>query len=252
MLFSLGLFCTNLDRSEKEQPCWFFWLITCEIWITYLELSGYLSTVHIFNLPTYPIYLSNYLDVLWSPITSTPSSWSTYLSMNSSIYQSFPSIHLSIYPGVLWSPTTSTPSYWSISSTSWGRSSAPWSGTLTRTRKKTTIIVAQTEKGVVNCQAPYLYRYQSFHFKKVIFNFNFQQQKTDSQWPLQPIICWKNIVFISLKYISSVVRKQTLSLLGLLGALDPYKHKMNLGQIDTKAGVHSFRDQIHSKTFRIP
>jgi FKBP12-rapamycin complex-associated protein len=31
-----------------------------------------------------------------------------------------------------------------------------------------------------------------------------------------------------------VTRKQTLSLLGLLGALDPYKHRMNLGQIDTR------------------
>lgn len=30
------------------------------------------------------------------------------------------------------------------------------------------------------------------------------------------------------------IRKQTISLLGLLGALDPYKHKINLGQIDTK------------------
>ena len=30
------------------------------------------------------------------------------------------------------------------------------------------------------------------------------------------------------------IRKQTLGLLGLLGALDPYKHRMNLGQIDTK------------------
>merc|ERR1719369_2155678 len=30
------------------------------------------------------------------------------------------------------------------------------------------------------------------------------------------------------------IRKQTLSLLGLLGALDPYKHRMNLGQIDNK------------------
>lgn len=30
------------------------------------------------------------------------------------------------------------------------------------------------------------------------------------------------------------IRKQTLSLLGLLGALDPYKHRMNLGQIDTR------------------
>ena len=32
----------------------------------------------------------------------------------------------------------------------------------------------------------------------------------------------------------STIRKQTLGLLGLLGALDPYKHRMNLGQIDTK------------------
>merc|ERR1719228_2677072 len=30
------------------------------------------------------------------------------------------------------------------------------------------------------------------------------------------------------------IRKQTLSLLGLLGALDPNKHRMNLGQIDTR------------------
>ncbi len=30
------------------------------------------------------------------------------------------------------------------------------------------------------------------------------------------------------------IRKQTLGLLGLLGALDPYKHRMNLGQIDTR------------------
>ena len=30
------------------------------------------------------------------------------------------------------------------------------------------------------------------------------------------------------------IRKQTLSLLGLLGALDPYKHRTNLGQIDSK------------------
>ena len=31
-----------------------------------------------------------------------------------------------------------------------------------------------------------------------------------------------------------MIRQQTISLLGLLGALDPYKHKINLGQIDTK------------------
>merc|ERR1719341_2396332 len=30
------------------------------------------------------------------------------------------------------------------------------------------------------------------------------------------------------------IRKQTLGLLGLLGALDPYKHRTNLGQIDSK------------------
>ena len=31
------------------------------------------------------------------------------------------------------------------------------------------------------------------------------------------------------------IRGQTLRLLGLLGALDPYKHKMNTGQIDTES-----------------
>ena len=31
------------------------------------------------------------------------------------------------------------------------------------------------------------------------------------------------------------IRSQTLRLLGLLGALDPYKHKMNTGQIDTES-----------------
>ena len=36
-----------------------------------------------------------------------------------------------------------------------------------------------------------------------------------------------------------MIRKQTLSLLGLLGALDPYKHKMNLGQIDTKGAENA-------------
>ncbi len=35
-------------------------------------------------------------------------------------------------------------------------------------------------------------------------------------------------------HTAAVIRKQTLSLLGLLGALDPYKHRMNLGQIDTR------------------
>ena len=29
------------------------------------------------------------------------------------------------------------------------------------------------------------------------------------------------------------IRSQTLRLLGLLGALDPYRHKMNIGQIDS-------------------
>lgn len=28
------------------------------------------------------------------------------------------------------------------------------------------------------------------------------------------------------------IRRETLRVLGLLGALDPYKHKMNLGHID--------------------
>lgn len=29
-------------------------------------------------------------------------------------------------------------------------------------------------------------------------------------------------------------RRETIRVLGLLGALDPYKHKMNLGQIDSQ------------------
>lgn len=35
------------------------------------------------------------------------------------------------------------------------------------------------------------------------------------------------------------IRSQTLRLLGLLGALDPYKHKINTGQVDsaTAAGI---------------
>ena len=40
--------------------------------------------------------------------------------------------------------------------------------------------------------------------------------------------------FISRTEQRPQIRKQTISLLGLLGALDPYKHKINLGQIDTK------------------
>ncbi len=34
-----------------------------------------------------------------------------------------------------------------------------------------------------------------------------------------------------------LIRSQTLRLLGLLGALDPYRHKMNTGQIDSAVGV---------------
>jgi FKBP12-rapamycin complex-associated protein len=30
------------------------------------------------------------------------------------------------------------------------------------------------------------------------------------------------------------IRRETLRVLGLLGALDPYKHKMNLGHIDSQ------------------
>ena len=40
--------------------------------------------------------------------------------------------------------------------------------------------------------------------------------------------------YFLMKLIFLMFRKQTISLLGLLGALDPYKHKMNLGQIDNK------------------
>ncbi|KAI5755082.1 hypothetical protein M8J77_013919 [Diaphorina citri] len=32
----------------------------------------------------------------------------------------------------------------------------------------------------------------------------------------------------------SIIRRETIRVLGLLGALDPYKHKMNLGQIDSQ------------------
>nr|QXN57741.1 serine/threonine-protein kinase [Bemisia tabaci] len=34
-----------------------------------------------------------------------------------------------------------------------------------------------------------------------------------------------------------LIRRETIRLLGMLGALDPYKHKMNLGQIDSQADV---------------
>ena len=33
------------------------------------------------------------------------------------------------------------------------------------------------------------------------------------------------------------IRRETLRVLGLLGALDPYKHKMNLGHIDSQVSV---------------
>jgi len=33
------------------------------------------------------------------------------------------------------------------------------------------------------------------------------------------------------------VRRGTIRVLGLLGALDPYKHKMNLGQIDVEGNA---------------
>lgn len=35
-------------------------------------------------------------------------------------------------------------------------------------------------------------------------------------------------------YICFSNRRETIRVLGLLGALDPYKHKMNLGQIDSQ------------------
>uniref|UniRef100_A0A8D9ABA5 Serine/threonine-protein kinase TOR n=1 Tax=Cacopsylla melanoneura TaxID=428564 RepID=A0A8D9ABA5_9HEMI len=34
----------------------------------------------------------------------------------------------------------------------------------------------------------------------------------------------------------NIIRRETIRVLGLLGALDPYKHKMNLGQIDSQIG----------------
>lgn len=34
------------------------------------------------------------------------------------------------------------------------------------------------------------------------------------------------------------IRRETLRVLGLLGALDPYKHKMNLGHVDIQVLFH--------------
>ena len=46
------------------------------------------------------------------------------------------------------------------------------------------------------------------------------------------------------------IRQQTLRVLGLLGALDPYKHKMNLGHIDIQgdsSAVMSISDGMDSR-----
>jgi serine/threonine-protein kinase mTOR len=46
------------------------------------------------------------------------------------------------------------------------------------------------------------------------------------------------------------IRRETLRVLGLLGALDPYKHKMNLGQIDAQseaAVLLSITDQTEAE-----
>ena len=45
------------------------------------------------------------------------------------------------------------------------------------------------------------------------------------------------------------IRRETLRVLGLLGALDPYKHKMNLGHIDSQV-CEKERD-IHQSLARL-
>ena len=54
---------------------------------------------------------------------------------------------------------------------------------------------------------------------------------------MTPYSRYPSLLDTLLKFLSTeqrpAIRSQTLRLLGLLGALDPYKHKMNTGQIDT-------------------
>jgi FKBP12-rapamycin complex-associated protein len=43
-------------------------------------------------------------------------------------------------------------------------------------------------------------------------------------------------------------RRETIRVLGLLGALDPYKHKMNLGQIDSQVDSTALLSITDNKT----
>nr|CAD7587730.1 unnamed protein product [Timema genevievae] len=43
-------------------------------------------------------------------------------------------------------------------------------------------------------------------------------------------------------------RRETIRVLGLLGALDPYKHKMNLGQIDSQVDSTALLSMSDNKT----
>ncbi|KAL1122375.1 hypothetical protein AAG570_003780 [Ranatra chinensis] len=45
-----------------------------------------------------------------------------------------------------------------------------------------------------------------------------------------------------------VIRRETIRVLGLLGALDPYKHKMNIGLIDTQVNSTALLSMTDSKT----
>ncbi|PNF25178.1 Serine/threonine-protein kinase mTOR, partial [Cryptotermes secundus] len=45
-----------------------------------------------------------------------------------------------------------------------------------------------------------------------------------------------------------IIRRETIRVLGLLGALDPYKHKMNLGQIDTQVDSTALLSITDNKT----
>ena len=74
----------------------------------------------------------------------------------------------------------------------------------------------------------------------MIFFFFFEGSKiilTFTGAVVTPYSRYPSLLDTLLKFLSTeqrpAIRSQTLRLLGLLGALDPYKHKMNTGQIDT-------------------
>lgn len=49
-------------------------------------------------------------------------------------------------------------------------------------------------------------------------------------------------------FIWMYFRRETIRVLGLLGALDPYKHKMNLGQIDSQVDSTALLSITDNKT----